>query len=389
MKYYKNGKDCLLCVIRKKIIIATPEEYVRQSFVAELIYKYQVPQELIEVEVPISYFQKGQNGRADIIVYELNIEDNILYPLILVECKEPNVMLTDKVEKQALAYNEQLNVNLIVLTNGSDKKVLLKNDTTDKYDEIKIIPKYNQLIDKTDFSKNIVKPTIWKRPNHLTKSKNIINKVLQEDIIGNDSDKSYYSFFINLYGLLYDESDKFNNLKVKDFKFISDEGIRKTTFSNSGGGNWSGKYRYFIFEDSNNDNQIISLSIMGKSSTENNIGYTILLVAIDDFESSHLALQLSLDKSLEKNKNFYSVTHNGNMTIGDKGRVKNKEVIEYIKSKRPKLVINDKIFLGNLDNSMVFKWNNSDVKEFIQNIIDYSFLRDELRRLKKVKNTEE
>ena len=67
-RYIKNGKECVLCHSRKKLIQVTPEEVVRQEFVAKLITEFNVPIDLIEVEVPLSYYQKGKRERADIIV---------------------------------------------------------------------------------------------------------------------------------------------------------------------------------------------------------------------------------------------------------------------------------------------------------------------------------
>ena len=47
-KYFKNGKECIFCQTRKKLIQVTPEEEVRQNFIRTLINDYGVPADLIE-----------------------------------------------------------------------------------------------------------------------------------------------------------------------------------------------------------------------------------------------------------------------------------------------------------------------------------------------------
>ena len=81
--------------IRKKLILISPEEIVRQQVIQFLIKDMQVPTEYIEVEVPMSYFKKGLKGRADIIVY--GERDNQLIPLLIIECKANHVPLTESV----------------------------------------------------------------------------------------------------------------------------------------------------------------------------------------------------------------------------------------------------------------------------------------------------
>lgn len=117
-KYIKNGKECVLCHSRKKLIHITPEEEIRQEFVLKLINDCGVPTELIDAEVPLSYYQKGKKGRADIIVSGLDKKNYEKIPLIVIECKAPTIHLTDKVFEQLMGYDEFLEPEIMVMTNG-------------------------------------------------------------------------------------------------------------------------------------------------------------------------------------------------------------------------------------------------------------------------------
>ena len=99
------------CLIRKKKIILTPEEWVRQHFINFLSLHLQYPLSFISVEKELNYF--GLKKRWDIVVY-----NNLFNPIILVECKAPNVKLNQEALKQAFTYQNKLNCEFIVLSNG-------------------------------------------------------------------------------------------------------------------------------------------------------------------------------------------------------------------------------------------------------------------------------
>ena len=99
------------CLIRKKKIILTPEEWVRQHYINFLSLHLQYPLSFISVEKELNYF--GLKKRWDIVVY-----NNLFNPIILVECKAPNVKLNQEALKQAFTYQNKLNCEFIVLSNG-------------------------------------------------------------------------------------------------------------------------------------------------------------------------------------------------------------------------------------------------------------------------------
>ncbi|MGG0240783.1 type I restriction enzyme HsdR N-terminal domain-containing protein [Bacillus rhizoplanae] len=114
--FIRNGKECFFDPIRKKLILITPEEMVRQQVIQFLIKDMQVPSEYIEVEVPMSYFKKGLKGRADIIVY--GERDDQLIPVLIIECKANYVPLTENVFNQVIRYDEMIFADMIMVTNG-------------------------------------------------------------------------------------------------------------------------------------------------------------------------------------------------------------------------------------------------------------------------------
>ncbi|GIW48998.1 MAG: restriction endonuclease subunit R [Caloramator sp.] len=149
-EYFRYNKKCIFDIIREILVLETPEEIVRQKFVRYLIEELKVPKNKIEVEVPMVHFKKGSKGRADIVVYAENNE-GYLIPLILVECKAPNVPLIDEVWKQAIKYNEILGAAIIVITNGNNTYAVVFDDETKEYYYIEEIPEYKEILSGGQF----------------------------------------------------------------------------------------------------------------------------------------------------------------------------------------------------------------------------------------------
>ena len=83
--------------LRKKSVRLTPEEEVRQWFISVLHEGMQVPEHMMMSEVSLTW--NGLDYRADIVVY-----DREAHPLLVVECKRPEVELTQEVVDQAIRY---------------------------------------------------------------------------------------------------------------------------------------------------------------------------------------------------------------------------------------------------------------------------------------------
>ena len=98
--------------LRKKMVTATPEERVRQWFILQLRDRFGVPEHMMRSEVGFRYGRKP--WRADVVVFDRAGE-----PLLVVECKRPDVALDEKVLRQAMRYNSVLNVRFLVVTNGN------------------------------------------------------------------------------------------------------------------------------------------------------------------------------------------------------------------------------------------------------------------------------
>ncbi len=106
-----NDYDGILCLCRQRYVSLTPEEWVRQNFLAYMINSLGYPQQLLSVEVPVMHGQSRQ--RADIVAYS-----HTMRPLVIVECKAPNVRLTQTTMNQACRYLSILKARAVVLTNG-------------------------------------------------------------------------------------------------------------------------------------------------------------------------------------------------------------------------------------------------------------------------------
>jgi hypothetical protein len=106
-----SGKHFILDQIRKKYVALTPEEWVRQNFVHHLINDLKYPKSLFKVESGLK-FNKLQK-RSDILVHDREGK-----PWMLVECKSPDIKLTQKAFNQIAVYNMTIGAKYLAVTNG-------------------------------------------------------------------------------------------------------------------------------------------------------------------------------------------------------------------------------------------------------------------------------
>jgi hypothetical protein len=109
----EQGKEYLFDPVRKKWILLTEEEWVRQNFVQYLVQVKEYPLSLIALEKLI--YLGELRKRFDILVYDRNHQ-----PWMMIECKEMRVKLDDEVLNQVLRYNLAVPVPYIVITNGQE-----------------------------------------------------------------------------------------------------------------------------------------------------------------------------------------------------------------------------------------------------------------------------
>jgi hypothetical protein len=98
---------------RKKYVLLTPEEWVRQNCLHYLHNSKKFPITLLSVER--SFKLNGLVLRYDIVAYSKKAK-----PVLLVECKAPDVKITQEAFDQIAVYNMKLNVPYLLVTNGID-----------------------------------------------------------------------------------------------------------------------------------------------------------------------------------------------------------------------------------------------------------------------------
>ena len=122
--------------IRKKYVVLTPEEWVRQNFLQYLIQDKNFPASLIAVEAGLKYNQLQK--RMDVLVY-----DKQGNPHLMVECKAPEVKITQDVFDQIARYNLVFKVKYLVVTNGLHHFCCVMDYVANSYSYLEIIPDFD------------------------------------------------------------------------------------------------------------------------------------------------------------------------------------------------------------------------------------------------------
>ena len=128
-----NSKKYIFDFTRKKNLILTPEEWVRQNIVSYLTNDLNYPKGLIKTESSIKY--NNLKKRSDIIV-----RDRKMGFYLLVECKSYKLKINKDFFKQVSIYNKIYKSRYIMISNGMDHYVCEFFSKEKKYKFLKSIP---------------------------------------------------------------------------------------------------------------------------------------------------------------------------------------------------------------------------------------------------------
>ncbi len=133
LRRWKSLEVQIFDSIRKKWLLLTPEEWVRQHVVSYLVYKKKYSLSLISLEKELML--NGAKKRYDVVVFNRQ-----MHPVIIIECKAFDVELKDEVLEQAMRYNLVLSVPYVMITNGLQELVLHQGQP------VEALPEYNDTI---------------------------------------------------------------------------------------------------------------------------------------------------------------------------------------------------------------------------------------------------
>ena len=130
-----NSKEYLFDELRKKWILSTPEEEVRQQFWKYLHFEKKYPVSLMAIEKTIVI--NGLNKRFDLLIYDRNGNPNVI-----VECKSRNVKINESALDQILSYQYKIGAKYLVLTNGNETYCIGIDLSSKKVTYLEDIPQY-------------------------------------------------------------------------------------------------------------------------------------------------------------------------------------------------------------------------------------------------------
>ena len=135
---FKNSENkvAIFDEIRKKFIILTPEEWVRQHVVKFLIEEKKYPKSYINVEKLIKV--NGLNKRYDVVIFQPNGALSLL-----VECKAPEIKITQTTFDQIARYNMTLKADYLMVTNGLNHYFCKMDFENEKYTFLEELPEFD------------------------------------------------------------------------------------------------------------------------------------------------------------------------------------------------------------------------------------------------------
>ena len=129
------GKLSIFDSLRKKFLILTPEEWVRQHIIFYLVSHKQYPKSLISLERSLKY--NTLQKRFDLLVM-----DRSGAPFLLVECKAPEVKLTQLTVEQVSIYNKTIGAPYMIISNGKQHICMYMAEGENTYSQQATFPDF-------------------------------------------------------------------------------------------------------------------------------------------------------------------------------------------------------------------------------------------------------
>lgn len=372
-----EGKKYIYDKCRKKKVIATPEEYVRQTVLSYFRWFLRTPLHCIQTEVSMKqYGYTTKKDRADILI--LRPDGKTI--LAVVECKAEYIEINQEVIDQMLRYANTLNVEYAFATNGNIL-VSYRYDKSKGYIPVNCPQSYKKMCgsynNTTPQIRTFTERTELARLNNIT----YIRKNYR-DYIGSQTQNEWLPFLANLCDALRDIRTVLPKEEYATFTLLEDQGVRTLEITVPGGNVFNNHYRVFKIRDKAGKTYKIgmAISVYGNDNT-------MLAVGVDNGVRSHHALQLIFDTNIKLMKDnvgvYYEISHRGKINVGRKGSAKISEVLEFVKSEMPLLIRDDnRIQLGIFRNTEMLVVTSPEFKDFFERVIAYTLILEKFREYK-------
>lgn len=378
-KYQRNGHDCFFDPYREKLIPITPEEIIRQKIATWIERTLGIPGDYIILEQHLSHYHIESKDRADIIIHQ-KVENDMIAPVAVVECKADSVVISDKTLEQCFGYADRLGINYAFVTNGIEFLSYHYDEEQKKYIELAIPPCYTDMINGC-FGESKEYDVIERPSLDLAKDPAIQKQYTDDLIIGIGTKPSMAAHIINLFECLIDTTKTLSKSRGKQFSIIEDIGVRVSSYGNAAGYDFVAPYRCFLIKDGAGNHQIVSFGFNAYGNDQ-----TIFCVAIDDFKKSHHALQLLMDKYAHSVLDELHFTHNGRIAVGHSGSGASAALLGLVADKMPEVYRNGELHLGVVPTDILLTIDHDAVTDLLINLIDYALIRDDYRSTLKALN---
>jgi len=135
----ESGRKMVFDPFRSKYLVLTPEEEVRQLFARFLIEERDYPVSRMATEYSLRLNKMAK--RCDILVFDRQVN-----PVVLVECKSPDVRIRQEVFDQVARYNVVFRVSYLLVTNGLKHYCARVDFESGRVEFLEDIPRYTEVI---------------------------------------------------------------------------------------------------------------------------------------------------------------------------------------------------------------------------------------------------
>lgn len=361
----------LMDACRRKLVPALDEERVRQSLVERLQRELGVPLRCLSTEENLAHLGSGSRLRADVVVWQPTPEGRV--PLAVIEVKKKGVALTDSVLRQAYDYADAYGCMYLAAANDTQLDFYRWEEAEKAYVRLKRSPTYQEMCNGAPAELD-EEPEPGRQPFSVLSSARHARELVADGVLGEATPALLRPLVAELHNLLLAEPCTSQlPLDYEGLTVREDRGREFASFGNASGGQWTGEYRTLLVRSRSGDDLLFRLGVLASGN-----GSSMLIVGADRPSAEpHSALQLRLDGFVEREGRVFRCWHDSRMTVGHRGQLPRRTVIDFVSQRAPSLLENSRIVLGSLPAGRGAAWHETE--EFLLRVVLYAALREELR----------
>ncbi|MGL5917414.1 MAG: hypothetical protein ACRCZC_06905, partial [Culicoidibacterales bacterium] len=373
--YKHQGQEAYFDRWQKRFVPVNDFQALKQYIGLYLLEAFAIPEKMLQSAMPFREYRLPSDRVGDFVIEYYR--QGVLKPLVYVKCSKQFQDILPSMITKAHESAMELGSRYVLLTNGIAVYFAQLNQLGTEYEVCELVP-YEQMIPEKAGEQVATKPFVRQTQEELASATELREKEYKENwyTIGTSLKNELVPVAVNLAEAYFDETCVFAANTHQAITLVEDLGLRELDEQHIHGVAPEGFYRTFLIHDQDNNYNIVSIIIAAGPDGPKQT--TSLYCLFDDEKTSYQVLQLDLNRSanFDRETLAYQLWHNGRIAKRRDEATVTAEIIEYIRTNCPDILVDGKISFTAVETKAIVTAEQADFVTLTMQLLNYSNIRN-------------